>query len=145
MPSGGGRRCEAGSAFPPSSRKLGIWQSVMRSRCEKAICSHPGELNLLTIRYARGVRRKCNNDREEGFTLIELLVAVTLLALLSIALFGALRFGTIAWRRSEQTTVTIDDVRVTQAVLRQLIAAAYPHSIAADDARRRIDVGDPED
>jgi prepilin-type N-terminal cleavage/methylation domain-containing protein len=32
-------------------------------------------------------------SRGEGFTLIELLVALTLFAVLSVLLFGALRFG----------------------------------------------------
>ena len=38
-----------------------------------------------------------NSGRNAGFTLVELLVAITLLALVSAALFGGLRFGARAW------------------------------------------------
>ena len=52
---------------------------------------------------ARPIRRLCRprghhrHRSEAGFTLIELLVALTLLGLISVVLFGGLRFGTRAW------------------------------------------------
>jgi general secretion pathway protein J len=63
---------------------------------------------------------------DAGFTLIELLVALALLGLIAALIFAGLRLGMQSWERSENTAVQVDDVGVTQALLRRLVAAAYP-------------------
>jgi general secretion pathway protein J len=76
--------------------------------------------------------------RDAGFTLVELLVAITLLGFIAVLIFGALRFGTRAWERSEAVIVQVDDIGVTQALLRRLVGEAYPMFIP-DPARPRVD------
>ena len=56
--------------------------------------------------------------RQAGFTLVELLVAMTLLAFLSIALFGGLRFGARSWDVVIDSSVERDHIASTQIFLR---------------------------
>jgi general secretion pathway protein J len=64
--------------------------------------------------------------RDAGFTLLELLVAVTLFALLSVVLFGGLRFGI---RASEIGTARLDwsaEIAAASGFLRNQLADAQP-------------------
>jgi len=56
--------------------------------------------------------------RQAGFTLVELLVAMTLLAFLSIALFGGLRFGARSWEVVVDSSAERDRIASTQTFLR---------------------------
>ena len=53
-----------------------------------------------------------------GFTLVELLVSLTLLGLISVALFGGFRFGTRAWEAGTAHADRLDEVQVVQGFLR---------------------------
>jgi general secretion pathway protein J len=66
-----------------------------------------------------------------GFTLLELLIAITLLGLLTAAMFGGLRFGARAWERSEERLDDSARLHVVQNFLRDRLAQAYP--LSADD------------
>ncbi len=70
---------------------------------------------------------------EAGFTLIELLVALTLLGLISVVLFGGLRFGTRAWEVSNLRAGQLAQVQAVQGLLRRRIAQALPPG--PEDAR----------
>ena len=63
---------------------------------------------------------------EAGFTLIELLVAVTLLGLVSVLLFGGLRFGVQAWRTGADLLEASNTVEAVQNLLRRELAEAAP-------------------
>lgn len=69
---------------------------------------------------------------EAGFTLLELLITMTLLGLLTVALFGGLKFGTQVWARSESTTADANKVMSLQALLSREIARAYPLFLTKD-------------
>ena len=56
--------------------------------------------------------------RQAGFTLVELLVAMTLLAFLSITLFGGLRFGARSWEAVVDSSAGRDRIASTQTFLR---------------------------
>jgi general secretion pathway protein J len=56
--------------------------------------------------------------RQAGFTLVELLVAMTLLAFLSITLFGGLRFGARSWEAVVDSSAERDGIASTQTFLR---------------------------
>ena len=57
-----------------------------------------------------------------GFTLIELLVALTLMALLSVILFGGLRFGVRAWDTGGQRIEQVSQIETVQNLLRRQIS-----------------------
>ena len=71
---------------------------------------------------------------EAGFTLIELLVALTLLGLISVVLFGGLRFGTRAWEAGNLRAEQLARVQAVQALLRRRIGQALPPEPEAVDA-----------
>jgi len=69
-------------------------------------------------------------DIDAGFTLLELMVAMTLLALLSLVLFGGLRFGRQAWSTAADGTLSMNAVRAFQDEIRTDIARAHPVFLA---------------
>lgn len=69
---------------------------------------------------------------EAGFTLIELLVALTLVGLMSVVLFGGLRFGTRAWEVGNLQAERLAQVQAVQALLRRRIAQALPPRAEAE-------------
>ncbi len=75
---------------------------------------------------------------DSGFTLLEMLVAMTLLGLLSVALFGALRFGLRIWERSETLTAQSNLVRKVQAQLTREIMQAYPEVVGSDPTHQSV-------
>ena len=73
-----------------------------------------------------------------GFTLVELLVALTLVGLISLVLFGGLRFGTRAWEAGTSRGEESRRVAIVQSLLRrQLSQAVLP-------ARRSREVDAPQ-
>jgi general secretion pathway protein J len=73
-----------------------------------------------------GLPPPADEGDEAGFTLVEVLVAVTLLSLLSMALFSSVRFGVTAWQRGTERADQIHTSMAVQEVLRRLIGEAYP-------------------
>ncbi len=55
----------------------------------------------------------------QGFTLVELLVALTLMGLLSVILFGGLRFGIRAWEAGGRHIDQVSRIEVVQSLLRR--------------------------
>lgn len=77
-------------------------------------------------------------DCEAGFTLVELLVAVTLLALLTTLVFGALKYAGRAWAETDHRAIAAADLSAVQAVFRHAINGAYPAFASADPTDREI-------
>jgi general secretion pathway protein J len=73
-----------------------------------------------------------------GFTLLEVLVAVTLLGLLSVALFGAVRVGAQGWRHAEQRGTATADAAAVQDMLRRMIASAKPVFASPDPTNAAV-------
>jgi general secretion pathway protein J len=69
-------------------------------------------------------------DDESGFTLIEALIAMTLLGLLGVLIMGALRFGVMAWQRSDDVADRLDELIHVESFMRQTIALASPTFIS---------------
>ena len=79
----------------------------------------------------RGVARP--KPATAGFTLVELLVALTLVGLISVALFGGFRFGTRAWEAGTARTERLDELQVVQSFLRGRISQALVPGRESDD------------
>lgn len=72
--------------------------------------------------------RKC-----VGFTLLELLIALALLGLISALLYGSLSLSANSWERGEAKVEQVTDMRLTEEMLRQTLAAQHPlrfHKVA---------------
>ena len=68
-----------------------------------------------------------------GFTLVELLVAMTLIGLISVALFGGLRFGARAWEAGNERAESFSQLEVVQSLLRRELNLA--DSLLGSDGR----------
>ena len=75
---------------------------------------------------------------EQGFTLVELLVAVTLLALLTTLVFGAIKYAARAWAETDHRAITAADLAAVQDVFRHAIGRAYPAFASADPNDREV-------
>jgi general secretion pathway protein J len=76
---------------------------------------------------------------QSGFTLLELLIATTLLAFLSLLLFGGLRFGTRVWEKTETSTTDANRVRAAQLFLSDEITHVYPFYAGDTPANQHVD------
>jgi general secretion pathway protein J len=76
--------------------------------------------------------------RSRGFTLVELLVALTLFALLSVLLFGGLRFGMRATESGTARLDFTDEIATASGFLRSQLADAQP--LEKDDGAGRKSV-----
>ena len=75
---------------------------------------------------------------EQGFTSVELLVAVTLLALLTTLVFGAIKYAGRAWAETDHRAVAAADLSAVQSVFLHAITGAYPAFASADPTVREI-------
>lgn len=78
-------------------------------------------------------------EPEAGFTLIELLIATTVLAFLSLLLFGGLSFGTRVWEKTESSTAGTNRVRAAQLALAEEIAQIYPFYAGTTPTEKHVD------
>lgn len=62
--------------------------------------------------------------RPKGFTLVELLVALSLTALISIALFGGMRFGMRAWETGSERIERTTRIELVQSLIRRELSQA---------------------
>jgi general secretion pathway protein J len=79
-----------------------------------------------------------SRTRSAGFTLVELLVGLSLLALLSVLMFGSFRFGLRAWESSDRQIHEISEVERAQGLLRALLGEAQPPTVIAENGNVRI-------
>jgi general secretion pathway protein J len=71
-------------------------------------------------------RARTGQGRSRGFTLLEALVGLTVLGLIVVVAFAALRLGTRTWESSLQRAETTDQVRSVLHFLRRQLGAAMP-------------------
>ena len=69
-----------------------------------------------------------------GFTLVELLVALTLFALMSVLMFGGLRFGLRAWESGSERIDEAAQVELAQSLLRRELSQVRLPSLVMPEA-----------
>jgi prepilin-type N-terminal cleavage/methylation domain-containing protein len=77
-------------------------------------------------------------NSQSGFTLIELLVSVTLLAMLSVLLFGGLHFGTRVWEKATTAETIGNKVLAAQQSVSDAIKQIYPFFVLASASDRHV-------
>lgn len=75
---------------------------------------------------------------EAGFTLLELLIGLSLLSLLTLALYGSIHTGTRIWEATEEGAANADTVRAAQQQVSDTISAAYPKYETPDPTHSEI-------
>jgi general secretion pathway protein J len=68
-----------------------------------------------------------------GFTLVELLVGLSLLGLISLLLFGGLRFGLRTWEAGGTRLAQTNEIEAAQGLLRRQLAEAQPVIVGAPE------------
>ena len=68
-----------------------------------------------------------------GFTLLELILSLTILGVVLLIIFGALRIGTRAWEKGEKDVAVHQRQRAVLSLLSQQIASASVHEIKMGD------------
>ena len=68
-----------------------------------------------------------------GFTLLELIISLTILGVVLLIIFGALRIGTRAWEKGEKDIAVYQRQRAVLGLLSQQIASASVHEIKLGD------------
>jgi len=61
--------------------------------------------------------------KNRGFTLLELLLSMTILSMIAVLAFGALRLGVRAWEKGEETVETKQRVRIVLNLLHRQFAS----------------------
>ncbi len=80
-----------------------------------------------------------------GFTLLEVLLAMTMLAVLSVILFGGLRFGARVWEGGSRTLAIVEETHAVQMALRRMVGdARLPRAGGAGTPAQALFDGTPE-
>lgn len=92
------------------------------------------------------MRRRAPKVTTQGFTLVERLVGLTLMALLSVILFGGLRFGMRAWEAGGEHVEQASRLDTMQNLLRRQVSQARLPELDAGTESRPLPafVGEPE-
>ena len=69
-----------------------------------------------------------------GFTLLELIITFTILSLILVMIFGAMRLGSSSWERGEATAERYQRMRIVFNLLSQQLKSAFPYKVKAQKA-----------
>jgi len=72
--------------------------------------------------------------RASGFTLLELIVTFTILSLVVVMVFGALRLGSASWEKGEDRAEKYQKKRIIFDLLSQQMKSSFPYRINSQKA-----------
>ena len=75
---------------------------------------------------------------EKGFTLLEVMVAVTLVAMMAVALWSVFRMGILSWSRGTQYIDAGQRERILNDMVRKQMASAFPLAAPLDPAIQNV-------
>jgi general secretion pathway protein J len=78
--------------------------------------------------------REGGRSGASGFTLLELIVTFTILGLVVVMVFGALRLGSASWERGEERAEKYQKKRIVLDLLSQQMKSSFPYRIKAQKA-----------
>ena len=84
---------------------------------------------------SQGQPRQMRSDRCKGFTLVELLISLTVIGLILVIIFGALRIGVRAWERGERDVESHQRRRVVLDLVKRQLASTHPYEIKKGSQR----------
>ncbi|ABA57269.1 general secretion pathway protein J [Nitrosococcus oceani ATCC 19707] len=84
--------------------------------CAAFLKESPSRAVLSRLRPERGILR-----HRQGFTLVELLIAMTLVGMILVILFSALRLSTRSWEATEKRLAAVEKVRAIEGLFRRQI------------------------
>jgi len=100
---------------------------------------------LLRERPRHGQGSSSGKKRHErGFTLIELLIALTILAVVVVVVFGALRMGIRAWEKGEKGIDERQKLRIVLNLIKRQLVSVSTAKILKDDGKTFQLAGDGE-
>jgi len=82
------------------------------------------------------------NGHSRGFTLLELLIALTILAVIVVIIFGALRIGIRAWEKGERDLDARQRQRIVLDLIKRQLASIAVNDVWGRDQQRPLLKGD---
>ena len=82
--------------------------------------------------------------RSEGFTLLEVLISITILSILTVLVFLALRIGARAWEKGEKRIEAVYRERIVLNLIQEQLASMATKKLALLDKERLYLVGNQE-
>lgn len=93
----------------------------------------------------QGVSRQTRPyPRPRGFTLIELLIALTIVGIMTLALFAGLNLGSRAWESVDAVSERVAEVRVVRDFLMSTLSQTHATTLNIDAEIRQLFAGDAE-
>jgi general secretion pathway protein J len=75
------------------------------------------------------------SDHCKGFTLVELLISLTIIGVIVVIIFGALRIGVRAWEKGERDIESHQRRRVVLDLVKQQLASTHPYQLKRGSRR----------
>ncbi len=100
---------------------------------------NPGLPRTRSERY-RGQGRVSNSHR--GFTLLELLISLTILSVIVVIVFGALRIGSRAWEKGERELASRQRQRIVLDLVKRQMASMCVSEVWGRDQQLVLLKGD---
>lgn len=84
----------------------------------------------------------CKRSRNRGFTLLELIIALTIVAVMVVIIFGALRIGIRAWEKGERDVDVRQRQRIVLDLIKRQLASTAVNDVWGRDPKRVLLKGD---